>query len=90
SMSFLVLWLTFVSNGCTITIGPYDDTGESAPSKPSVLPAPTGGAADDPPLDEAQQARLEETEWYTRSVIYNGGRNPPGGPTAVRRYFGLH
>lgn len=72
-MSFLVLWLTFVSNGCTITIGPYDDTGESAPSKPSVLPAPTGGAADDPPLDEAQQARLEETEWYTRSVIYKGG-----------------
>jgi hypothetical protein len=28
---------------------------------------------DEPPLDEAQQARLEETEWYTRSVIYKGG-----------------
>jgi hypothetical protein len=38
-----------------------------------VLPDPEGGSADEPSLDEAQQTRLEETEWYTRTVVYKGG-----------------
>ena len=65
--------LALVGSACTITIGPYDDTGRTAPPNASVLPDPQGGPADEPPLDEAQQARLEETEGYTRTVIYKGG-----------------
>jgi hypothetical protein len=65
--------LALVGSACTITIGPYDDTGGTAPPKTSVPPDPQGGPADEPPLDEAQQARLEETEGYTRTVIYKGG-----------------
>jgi hypothetical protein len=70
---FILLALASVGSACTITIGPYDDTGGTAPPKTSVLPDPQGGPVDEPPLDEGQQARLEETEWYTRSVIYKGG-----------------
>ena len=65
--------LASVGSACTITIGPYDDTGGTAPPKTSVLPDQQGGPADEPPLDEGQQARLEETEGYTRSVVYKGG-----------------
>ena len=65
--------LASVGSACTITIGPYDDTGGTAPPKTSVLPDQQGGPADEPPLDEGQQARLEETEGYTRDVIYKGG-----------------
>ena len=68
-----LLLLTPVCGACTITIGPYDDTGGTEPRNTSVLPAPNGEPVDEPPLDKAQQARLEETEWYTRSVIYKGG-----------------
>jgi hypothetical protein len=70
---FLVLLLMVVGNACTITFSPYDDTGGTAPPKASILPDPQGGPTDQPPLDEAQQARLEETQWYTRNVIYKGG-----------------
>jgi hypothetical protein len=38
-----------------------------------VLPDPKDGPLDEPPLDEAQQARKEETERYTREVVYKGG-----------------
>jgi hypothetical protein len=70
---FFLLACASVGSACTITIGPYDDTGGTAPPKTSVLPDPEGGPADEPPLEEAQQARLEEAEWYTRTVIYKGG-----------------
>jgi hypothetical protein len=69
----LSLLVALISSACTITIGPYEDTRGTAPPKTSVLPDPQGGSADEPPLEEAQQARLEETEWYTRNVIYKGG-----------------
>ena len=70
---FILLALASVGSACTITIGPHDDAEGTAPPKTSVLPDPQDGPADEPPLDEAQQARLEETEWYTRNVIYKGG-----------------
>ena len=51
-----LLPLLFMGSACTITIGPYDDTGGTAPQETSVLPAPKGGPVNGPPLDEAQQA----------------------------------
>lgn len=68
-VSFAVL----VCSGCTIYIGPYDDTRGAAPGKPSVLPDPTGEPVDEPTLDEAQQARKEEADRYIAEVIYQGG-----------------
>jgi hypothetical protein len=70
---FVLLALASVGSACTITIGPYDDTGGTGPRNTSALPDPGVGPVDEPPLDDAQQARLEETEWYTRTVIYKGG-----------------
>ena len=69
----LLLLLTLVCGACTITIGPYDDTGGSASPKASVLPDPKDGSAEEPLLDEAQRARREETERYTAATIYKGG-----------------
>ena len=69
----LLLLLTLVCSACTITIDPYDDTGGNAPQKTSVLPDPKDGPVDEPPLDEAQQARKEEAERYVLEVIYQGG-----------------
>ena len=69
----VLLALQLVCSACTITIGPYDDTGGTASPKASVLPDPEGGSSDAPPLDAAQQARLEETEWYTLNVVYKRG-----------------
>jgi hypothetical protein len=69
----VLLLLTLVGSTCTLRIGSYEDTGGSAPKKTSVLPAPEDGTTDELPLDEAQQARLEEAEWYIATVIYKGG-----------------
>jgi hypothetical protein len=69
----LLLLLTLVGSTCTLRIGSYEDTGGDAPQKTSVLPAPDDGTTDEPPLNEAQQARLEEAEWYIATIItYNG------------------
>jgi hypothetical protein len=68
-----LLLLTVVGSGCTITIGPYDDTGEGAPRGTSVLPDPVEGPVDEPLLDEAQRARKEEADRYIAQVIYKGG-----------------
>jgi hypothetical protein len=68
----LLLLLTLVGSTCTLRIGSYDDTGGTAPPKTSVLPAPDDGTTDEPPLNEAQQARLEEAERYTAQVVYKG------------------
>jgi hypothetical protein len=62
-----------VCSGCTIYIGPYDDSDRNAPGKPSVLPDPSEGPTNEPALDEAQQARKEEAERYVTDVIYQGG-----------------
>jgi hypothetical protein len=70
---FFLLALALVSSACTITIGPYEDAEGTGPQSTPALPAPTNGAADEMPLDEAQQARKEETERYTRDIIYKGG-----------------
>jgi hypothetical protein len=70
-----LLPLTLLCGACTITIGPYDDTGETAPQKTSILPAPKNGPVDEAPLDEAQQARLEEAERYTATRIYKGAKS---------------
>ena len=69
----LLLLLTLVCGACTITIGPFDEASGTEPQKTSVLPAPKDGSADERLLDEAQQARLEETERYTATTIYKGG-----------------
>lgn len=63
----------WMGSACTITIGPYDDTEGTGPRSSSALPAPKNGPAEEMPLDEAQQARKEESERYTRDVIYKGG-----------------
>ena len=68
-----VFCAALLCSGCTIYIGPYDDSGGTAPGKPSVLPDPDDGAMDEPALDEAAQARKEEAERYTAEVIYKGG-----------------
>ena len=72
-LGLMLLLLMMLCSACTIRLGPSDDTSGSEPQKTSVLPAPNGGPVNEPPLDEAQQARLEETERYTLQTIYKGG-----------------
>jgi hypothetical protein len=68
-----LLALALSGSACTITIGPYDDVEGTGSRNTPALPAPKNGSEDETPLDEAQQARKEETERYTRDVIYKGG-----------------
>jgi len=70
---FILLVIALVGSACTIMIGPYDDKEGTGPRTTPALPDPKNGAADETPLDEAQQARKDETERYTRDVIYSGG-----------------
>lgn len=73
-----------VISGCTITLGPLDESDEREPRKTSVLPAPEQPARpeqppgpeqpppEEPVLDEAQRARQEEVERYVAEVMYHG------------------
>ena len=64
--------VTVVFSGCTITLGPLDESGENEPGKTSVLPAPEQPPGEEPVLDDAQQARKDEAERYVAEVIYQG------------------
>jgi hypothetical protein len=50
-----LLPLPLACSACVITIGPYDETGETSPP---ALPDPSEGGGG-PSLDEAQQARKD-------------------------------
>lgn len=64
----MALWMV-VSAGCTIRLGPMENTGENPP----LLSEPVEGSQEPPALDAAQQARKEEADRYTAEVIYKGG-----------------
>jgi hypothetical protein len=68
---FIVL-VTLLYSGCTITLGPLDESGEDEPRTTSVSPAPEQPQGEEPGLDEAQQARMAEAERYVAEVIYQG------------------
>jgi len=70
----LLLALALVGSACTITIGPYDDTGGTEPQKTLALPDPQGESGNEQPLDAAQQARKEEADWHITNVVYKGGK----------------
>lgn len=64
---YVLFWIC-VCGGCTIRIGPLENTGENAP----ILPDPSGGSSNQPALDAAKQARKEEVERYVLQVVYHG------------------
>jgi Neprosin len=57
-------------SGCTITVGPFDERDPRGSREPSVLPAPSQG--EDPPLDDAEQARKDEVDRHIARVVYRG------------------
>lgn len=65
-------------SGCVIEIGPGGSSGDTAGaggeggSTTSVHRDPDAGSAGGPPLDRAQQARMEEVEQYILQVVYQG------------------
>lgn len=65
----LVFVLIGIGSGCTIRIGPLDETKGGA----AGLPDPGGGSGDEPALDAAKQARKAEVERYVMQVVYHGG-----------------
>ena len=70
---FFLLMLT----ACTITIGPYDGTNDRPDDSGYSLPDPSNddgqSTNEQPPLDDAQQARKNEVDKYIRDVVYQGG-----------------
>jgi len=58
--------------GCTIYIGPYDESAESAGPTESVLPEPKEPRGEEAVLTEEQQTRQEEADRYIADVIYKG------------------
>ena len=70
---FFLLMLT----ACTITIGPYDGTNDRPDDSEYSLPDPSNddgqSTNEQPPLDDAQQARQSEADKYIAEVVYQGG-----------------
>jgi len=66
-------------SGCVIQVDLLGDRGASREDEPAALPAPrppSGDApapsAEEPSLDDAQQARKDEVDKYVREVVYHG------------------
>jgi len=75
-----LLALLISVGGCTITIGPLDETKGGSDENPPVLPAPKppgggtpGPGGDGPVLDPTQQTKKDEADHYIAEVIYQGG-----------------
>jgi hypothetical protein len=68
----LLLSIMVLGCGCTITLGPLDESDENEPRKTPVLPAPEQSSGEEPALDDAQQERKDEAERYVAQVIYQG------------------
>lgn len=66
----VIVLVTLLLSGCTITIGPVDDNGPLVDDRTSVLPEPKQPRGEEPVLDDAQRARKEESERYVAEVIY--------------------
>ena len=68
-----VLLLVVAGSGCKIRIEAGAETQGGPPAAAPALPEPVGDPLDEAGLDAAQQARKEEAEQYTATVIYKGG-----------------
>jgi Neprosin len=64
--------ITGLLGGCTLRLGPLDDSDSDPPPEAVGLPAPHQTPAEAPVLDEAQRARKAETERYIAEVVYHG------------------
>jgi Neprosin len=68
----LVFSVAVLLGGCTIHLGPLDESDEVEPREPSILPGPEQPQGEEEVLDEAQQARKDEADRYVAQVIYQG------------------